>query len=50
MGTQTKEKLQILTAFMAAGHLSNAVKKLAMGEGHPFSLVHNIKTFTFLVG
>ena len=43
-------KSTIYTAFMAAGHTCNAVKKLAMGEGHPFSLVHNIKTFTFLVG
>lgn len=43
-------KATIYTAFMAAGHVCNAVKKLAMGEGHPFSLVHNIKTFTFLAG
>jgi len=43
-------KATIFCAFMAAGHLSNAVKKLAMGEGHPYSLIHNIKTFTFLVG
>ncbi|MEL7589781.1 MAG: ThiF family adenylyltransferase [Anaerolineaceae bacterium] len=43
-------KATIFCAFMAAGHVSNAVKKLAMGEGHPFSLVHNIKTFTFLAG
>jgi len=50
MGKQIKEKLQILVAFMAAGHACNAVKKLAMGEGHPFSLIHNIKTFTFLAG
>ncbi len=43
-------KATIFCAFMAAGHVSNAVKKLAMGEGHPFSLIHNIKTFTFLAG
>lgn len=43
-------KATIYTAFAAAGHACNAVKKLAMGEGHPFSLIHNIKTFTFLAG
>jgi len=43
-------KATIFCAFMAAGHLSNAVKKLAMGEGHPFFPLHNIKTFTFLAG
>ena len=43
-------KATIYTAFMAAGHICNAVKKLEMGEKHPFSLIHNIKTFTFLAG
>lgn len=41
-------KATIYCAFMAAGHVSNSVKKLAMGEGHPFSIIHNIKTHTFL--
>ena len=43
-------KATIYTAFMAAGHICNAVKKLAMGEKHPFAVIHNIKTFTFLAG
>ena len=41
-------KATIYCALMAAGHVSNAVKKLAMGERHPFVLIHNMKTFTFL--
>lgn len=43
-------KATIYTAFMAAGHICNAVKKLEMDEKHPFSVIHNIKTFTFLAG
>lgn len=43
-------KATIYTAFMAAGHICNAVKKLEMGEKHPFAVIHNIKTFTFLAG
>lgn len=42
-------KATIYCAFMAAGHVSNAVKKLAMGEGHPCVLIHNIKLFKHLV-
>lgn len=42
-------KATIYCAFMAAGHVSNAVKKLAMGDGHPFVLIHNMKTFTNLM-
>lgn len=41
-------KATIYCALMAAGHVSNAVKKLAMGEGHPSVLIHNMKTFTNL--
>lgn len=42
-------KATIFCAFMAAGHVSNAVKKLAMGEGHPPALIQNFLTFEFLV-
>jgi molybdopterin/thiamine biosynthesis adenylyltransferase len=38
------EKATIFTALIAAGHICNAVKKIAMEETQPVLLYHNIKT------